>query len=205
MANQIQILWKNLISKLSEDLEVYYHLFNTVSMILARHDNLWSTKIAIRYQLRIHCCCSYCMLLLLCSYNVHTLSLTSMDKWWTIITDSLIGLKLWRYAADYHIYLNVALCGGVREVAENSTGTLQSPNYPQGPTGTPVNCRWVIGAPAGKQVRLTVTNIGITGDCNENYLQFRDQPFITQVNTQKDVLLCSTWLGLHRVQFCQPS
>lgn len=81
----------------------------------------------------------------------------------------------------------VALCGGVLQLQSNTTGSQQgvvsSPNFPSAPSGTPVNCRWVIGAPSGEQVRLTITDIGITGDCNQNYIQFRDQPYITQVRT----------------------
>jgi len=86
------------------------------------------------------------------------------------------------------------LCGGIREASVNASGTIQSPNYPQGPSGTPVNCRWVIGAPVGKQVRLTVTNMAITGDCKENYLQFRDQPLTTQVGTGQSIPHCGTQL-----------
>lgn len=61
---------------------------------------------------------------------------------------------------------------------------ISSPNYPSPPTQPTSNCRWTIGAPSGKQIRITVTDLAITGDsaCISNYLQLKDQPAVTNVS-----------------------
>lgn len=82
-----------------------------------------------------------------------------------------------------HTSYFIAACGGVINIEEGAAAVnLSSPNYPNTPTASPLNCRWTLGAPAGKQIRVTVNDLAITGDdCEQNFLQLRDQPVVTSV------------------------
>lgn len=67
-------------------------------------------------------------------------------------------------------------CGGTF-YATSSAQTITSPSYP---SSYPVNqrCSWFIGANATDMVRLKVTdfNVEAEDDCNNDYVEFRDQP-----------------------------
>ncbi|XP_067930809.1 cubilin-like [Watersipora subatra] len=87
------------------------------------------------------------------------------------------------------------ICGGIRSMTGGAGETnISSPGYPNEPSTTPISCRWTIGAPAGKQIRITVYDLAITGDptCSANFLHLRDQPLITNEGTGQDLQFCNT-------------
>ncbi|XP_072174323.1 cubilin-like [Diadema setosum] len=73
-------------------------------------------------------------------------------------------------------YTSVDLpCGGILYAADTPQ-TLTSPNYP---ANYSVNqrCGWTIdGTNATNKIRLTVTDLSLENDCDNDYVEFRDQP-----------------------------
>ncbi|XP_070536661.1 cubilin-like [Ptychodera flava] len=67
-------------------------------------------------------------------------------------------------------------CGGIFNVTD-AIQVISSPNYPNN-YGDNTRCRWVLDAPEGQVVQVTVTDINIqsNSDCENDFVEFRDSP-----------------------------
>ncbi|KAF6018858.1 hypothetical protein EB796_022837 [Bugula neritina] len=86
------------------------------------------------------------------------------------------------------------LCGGVFAIGDDDGPVnISSPGYPSTPDQNPTNCRWSLGAPSGKQIRLTINDLLISGDsdCSTNFLHLRDKSSFVSEGPAQDLQICN--------------